>query len=346
MAHSFLNDRLMRSLPFRSGLLIGLMALALSAGSTVRAASSISTIALDPATTTITADQTQTYKVIATAADGTVSDVTSQSTLSTDNPLGKFSGAVYSPVKAGAWTVQAVYQSLTATATATVNPGAVQELVINPNSGPEQAYLGTNAKFTATVYDGHNNVISGPTVTWSVIGEIGTIDAAGTFKPKQVGTGKVQAAVGDVTGQVSVAVNASLVTNTAPVTNTAVTNTAANANTANNTNAVSNVNAANSNVNAAATTSSTTTGCTTLKPWAWTLLLVVFLLVVVVLYALVPVAKIWPAVAALAVAAILAFIQRKYACDGQLWWAWVVTLGTIAITALALQMRPKNTPTV
>lgn len=326
----------MRTL-LRATVLVGLLALATVFIQSTQAAGPTTKIVLDPAAATLTADQSQTFKVMAVAADNSSTDVTSQSNLSVDEPLGKISGATYTPGKAGTWTVQATFQSFTTTATVTVTPGAVQEVVINPNSEPEQLYIGTNLKFTATAYDAKNNIVPNQKFTWSVIGENGSIDTQGVFKPTTVGTGKVQAAVGTVMGQVSIVVNPAIVTNTNTVTNrVSNTNTIANTNTPSNTNTAT-LNTANDE---------TTTSCTTLKPWVWILLLVVFLVGVAVLFALVPVTMVWPTVTALLAAAILAFVQRKYDCNGQVWWAWVIMLGTIALAAAPLLMKPKNTPSV
>lgn len=333
---------------FRAAVIVGLLALATIFIRPASAAGPATKIIIDPAAPSITADGTQTFKVLAVAADGTSTDVTGQSTVSANDPTGTVAGATYTPGKAGSWTVQAVYQSFTATAAVTVTPGAVKEIAVNPNSDPEQSYIGTNVQFTATVYDTKNNIISGQTAIWSVLGENGTINSAGIFVPKKAGTSKVQAAIGDVTGTVSVVVSAPVVTNTntsAIVTNTAKTNVKISNTNSSNTN-VADADTANTNTAITETTEATTKSCTSLKPWAWVLMLIIFLLIVAVLYALVPVTQIWPAVAALAVAAALAFIQRKYSCGDQAWWAWVVTLGTVALTATALQMRPKNTPPV
>lgn len=331
----------MRSSLSRSLLVLGVFVLTLGLARAAAAASPITKIAIEPASVSITADQTLTVKVTATAADGTTTDITSGSTLSQNDPNGKIANSTYTPGKAGSWTIQASFQSFVASATVTVTPGAVQEVVINPNSEPEQTYLGTNATFVATVYDAHNNLITGQTVTWSVIGEVGTIDKNGVFTPKKIGTGKVQATVDEVIGQVSVVTLAAIVTNT---NSAAATNQNAKANQ--NTNTTSNVNGTtNTNVNADTNTDTSST-CTTLKPWLWTLILVAFLAAVAALYMFVPLSKIWPAVAALLAAGVLAYVQRQQACAGQPWWAWVITIGTIALTAFALQMRPKNTPTV
>lgn len=330
---SSLNSVRMR-LPSRLAVLLSTAAL-LTAG--VAHAVTAPSLSITPATTTVTADQPVTFTVTMTNSDGTTSDVSTAATLSTDDPRGTIEKNVYQPGKVGSWSVQAGYQSLNATATVTVTPGAIQEIVINPNSDPEPTLVGTVKTFNAVAYDAQSNIVPDQTFNWSVVGDIGTISADGVFLPKTVGTGKVQAAVGTVSAQVSVAVNAAPVVNAN--TNTATTTTNTNTSTTNdNTNTSTNT---NTDTTAPATT---TTSCTTLKPWAWTLMLVLFLLVVAVLFALVPVTKVWPVIVALAASAVLAYIQRKYACDTSPWWAWVITLGTVALSAAALQFRPKQPP--
>lgn len=337
----------MRTPASRIGLaIIAAVIVVLGLNRTVVAASPTTKISVTPAAVTINTDQTQAFTVTATAADNSTTDVTSASNLSINDPNGSLTNATYTPGKSGTWTVQATYQSFTASAVVTVTPGAVKEVVVNPNSEPEQTYLGTNVKFTATAYDGKNNIVSGQTFGWSVIGDIGTIDANGVFTPKKIGSGKVQASTAGVDGQVSVVTNAALTTNTAN-TNTTNTNTAVrNTNAATNGNANGNANAnANTNTSTASTTTDVATkDCTTLKPWVWTLILVLFLVAVAALYMFMPIAKIWPPIAALVLAAGLAYVQRTYGCAGQMWWAWVITIGTVAITAFALQMRPKSMP--
>lgn len=321
-------------------------------GPAVQAASPTATISVTPAAATVTADQTQTYTVTATASDGTAKDVTADSTLSVNDPLGTVTGSTYRPGKAGDWTVQAVYQSFTASAAVIVKPGAPAEVSINPSSDPEQAYLGAPVEFSATVYDSHSNVVTGSTVTWSVVGDIGTIDKTGVFSPTKLGTGKVQAKVGNIVGEVAVQTNAALPTDTNTAAN-ANTNAAKKTATAKNANATANknenVNAAVVNVNASpantnTSSAATTASCTTLKTWVWIVILLAFLAAVLLLYSLVPAAAIWPVIVALVGAGVLAYVQRKYGCGEQGWWAWIVTLGTIVLTAFNIRMK-QNKPT-
>lgn len=329
-------------------IILGLLTLTFIVGQNVRAAGPVTSITITPTSTSITADQMQTFVVNAVAADGTVTDVTTQSTLSMNDPRGSVAGAVYLPGKAGTWTIQATYQSFTASASVIVTPGVVKEVNVNPNSDPEQTISGNTVTFTATAFDGHSNIVANQNPSWSVIGTIGTVSGKGVFTAGQIGTGKVQASLGSVTGQVSVVVNAAPVTTTNTNTTT-VTNTAPapivikNTNTVSNVNRITNLEITNTSTVSAPVVATPNAACTTLKPWAWTLMLVMFFLVVISLYALVSVTKIWPAVIALILSAGLAYIQRHYGCGEQQWWAWVITLGTVAITAAVLRMYPNQT---
>lgn len=315
-------------------------------GLTATAAASASSLSINPASVSLTADETQTFAVTAKMTDGTTTDVTAAATLSTDDPLGSLAGATYHAGKAGAWTIQASYQGLTASAAVTITPGVLDEIDINPSSGPEVVSLGKTRTFTAKAFDQHNNVITGLPITWTVIGEIGTVSSKGVLSAQKIGTGKVQATSGNVTGQVSVVVKAAA----AEPTN-ANTNTSANANGNANTNADltnDNTNAAGTtNVNAPTNTSASTQSnpspCSTLKPWVWTIILIVFLAAVAILYAFYPVTRIWPAALAFVAAIILTIIQRKYGCDLNAWWAWVITLGTVALTLVGLRQNPPPT---
>ena len=296
-------------------------------------------LTISPTVANLVSDEPQTYIATLHQDDGTTQNVSASSVLSTDDPFSTITGMTYTPGKVGAWNVQASYQGLIATAAVNVSPGTVKEIVVNPNSGPELTTIGQPVKFIGTAYDTHNNIISGQDLIWSVIGEIGTIDASGKFTPKKIGTVKIQAMAQDVTGLVTVVVRSAppVVTNV----NTSATNTNVGQSNAN----VSKTNQRNANQ---AITGSLTgpakTKCTTIKPWLWSLILVVFLLAVAILYGLVPVTKIWTVITVLVVAAVLAYIQRQYGCGAQSWWAWVVTLGALAITALALQRRAPPPP--
>lgn len=325
-------------------MLAGLLFGTLTLGQTAHAATT--KITITPSTGTVASGHTITFVAQAVDATNTSTDVTGSTVFSTNDPKASISGATYTGGEAGSWTVQASYQSFLASATLTVTPGEVAEVVINPNSDPEIVLTGTTKKFSAQAFDRNSNLINGTTATWSVIGPIGTINSSGIFTPTALGTGKIQASVGSVIGQIPVTVQAAPVTNANQNANTSTnrnTNAAANRNTNaatnGNTNDSANTNG-HTNVAATGTTPQSTTQCTTLKPWVWTLILVIFLIAVAILYGLVPVTKIWPVVVALVGAAVLAYLQRKYDCALQSWWAWVITLGTVALSGLAIRSNP------
>lgn len=342
----------------RSRFALTLLAVAMLIGlPRAQAASPAVSLTISPASATITADEALTFVVRANHADGTTTDVTSGTTFSMNDPLGSMTAATYHAGRVGKWRVQASYQSFKATATIDVLPGALAAIDINPNSDPEYVILGHAQKFTAAGFDQHNNKVSGLTFSWSVVGEIGTIDTSGLFTPTAVGTGKIQAQSGSVTGQDVVVVSPAPVTNTNSGTNTSTVNKSTNVNRATpasnknantsstgNTNTTAPTNTSNSNTGVAAASNNpdNTLQCTTLKSWLWILLLGVFLAAVALLYFLVPAGKSWPVVAALIGAGVLTVIQRKYGCSLQMWWAWIMILGTIGISVYALRRTPNK----
>lgn len=319
------------------------------------AAGPATSLSISPSAVTLTADDTQTFTVRAKDADNVETDVTGASTISTNDPLGSLVGATYHAGQAGTWTVQANYQSFTATATITVTPGALAEITINPHSDPEFVVEDSTKTFSAEGFDQHSNEISGLTFTWSVIGDIGTVDANGKFTASKIGTGKLQASAGAVVGQIPVVVKAAEVetpVNSNSNTNAATTtnrNTNSSNNNANgNTNAGSNTNTdvnANQNTNTGGViTTDEDLQCKTLASWLWVVIMVVFLIAVAILYALVPVTKIWPAVIGLGGAIGLVAIHRAYGCNLMGWWDWVVALVTLGLTVLALRQLPSAKP--
>ncbi len=310
-------------------------------------------ITIDPTAASVPSGHTVSFVVKAVDANGSSTDVTGQTVFSTNDPKGTLTGATYMAGQAGSWTIQAAYQSFVTTAAVTVTPGSIAEIEINPNSDPEIIFTGTSKKFTARAFDARSNEIPGVNFVWSVAGSNGTVSSSGVFAATTVGTGKIQAQANGVTGQVSVDVEPAPVATTNTSTTNANTNTHLTTNTNSSVNQNTNAAAVNSNANTNSVSNTnttaapvtTTTPCTSLKPWVWTLILIIFLIAVAVLYGFVPVTKIWPVIIALVGAGVLAYVQRKYDCSLQTWWAWVVTLGTIALTALAIRSKPMMTKT-
>ncbi len=320
--------------------------------SSTQAAGPATSLTISPASVHLTSDQNQTFVVTAKDKDGNTTDVTSAAFISSNDPLGSMTGATYFAGQTGAWKVQASFESLTADATVMVTAGALKELSINPNTDPELINQGSARKFTARGFDAQSNEVTGFTPTWSVIGEIGTIAADGTFTATNVGTGKVQATVGSITGQVAVVVKEVPVgetANTNGATDTNSSNTSASSNSNGNTNANDNTNAVTnlntSNTNAANSMSEESTeACTTLATWLWVVIMIVFLIGVAILYALVPITKIWPAIVGLGGAIALIIVHRATGCEQLLWWDWVLALVTLGLSVLALRQLPTPPP--
>ncbi len=314
----------------------------------VVAAGPATSLTISPASKTLTADETVAFTATAKDADDVETVVTGSATWSMNDPLGSLTGSdpkIYNAGKVGTWAVQVVFESFTETASVTVTPGALASLVINPNSDPEFVNRDSTLQFTVAGYDQHNNVVTGFTPTWSVIGDMGLINQSGLFSAQAIGNGKIQASVGTIAAQIPVVVkepdaepanaNANANTNTAASANT---NANANQNVNGNVNVPAN---ANQNVNTSTATTNETGGeCKTLASWVWVLILIVFLLGVAILYALVPVTKIWPAVVGLGGAIALVIVQRSYGCNLMPWWSWVLSLGTLGLTVLALRQLP------
>lgn len=303
-----------------------------------------SKISISPTAPTVIVGETATFTVTATDTAGTTSNVTADSIFSMTDPAGSLEKNIYRAGRVGTWAITADYQSLTATTNVTVNPGALAELSINPNSAPEIVNVGEKVKFTTKAYDAENNVLSDIPITWSVTNELGEISTGGTFTASKVGTGAIVASSNGITAQVDVRVQA------APVVSTVNTNTTTNANQATNANtntAVIDTNTAvvNENANEAVTTetSADKTTCSAGKLWLWSILLLVLLGTVALLYAIYPVSMIWPAVAALVGTVVVVFLQRKYGCDNQSWWSWIMVIGTVLLSALALRQSPPPT---
>ncbi|KKL60359.1 hypothetical protein LCGC14_2206110, partial [marine sediment metagenome] len=104
------------------------------------------------------------------------------------------------------------WKTITAAETQTDISGTAQVRVIpslhhiTVTPDPVTLKVGDTQSFTATGYDAQNNVVP-ITPTWSVTGNIGTIDNEGNFSATTLGTGSVEAAASRITGSASVTVD-------------------------------------------------------------------------------------------------------------------------------------------
>lgn len=264
----------------------------------VHAIGPIVSMEVSPATATVASGATHQFTVTGKDASGATTDLTANTVFTTTDPLGSMAARTYTAGKAGTWIVSASYSTLTATAQVTVTPGALHELVVNPNSNPEYLVNGSSRAFSAEAYDAQNNLISPITIGWTVEGGVATVKDIGSTSTSvtatTVGTGTLVAQSGDIRALVPLKVTAAPATNANSNGNTnAASNTngntnvnrASNQNTNSATNATSNTNGnvnATSNDNANTNTANAAAGTCTGWPraaWAWTFVAFLVLLV-------------------------------------------------------------------
>jgi len=151
-----------------------------------------------PKSATITADETQQFNASATDAKGNPVQVTP--VWSTTG--GKInSTGLYTPDKAGTYTVTARSGSLSDSASITVNPGKAAKIRVDPAKVTITA--DDTVRFNATVTDAKDNPVSAG-VTWSVTG--GSIDSNGVYTPGKVGVYTITATSGTLSANAEVTV--------------------------------------------------------------------------------------------------------------------------------------------
>jgi hypothetical protein len=146
-----------------------------------------------PANATVLAGQEQAYVATATDAQGNTWDVSNDSTWAADpEALGTWHGPNYESQKAGAWTVTALYASLSAQAELKVLHGAAAALAVSPST--EQVEAGTAVPYAAIASDAYGNHwdVTGRS-SWSISpGANGTWNG-GNYTSATAGTWSVQA---------------------------------------------------------------------------------------------------------------------------------------------------------
>ena len=326
------------SLKLRS-IAIGMMAFAFALIShPAHALGTVTHLTATPTVISISSDDTVALTVTAYDADGKTADVTGIATYATNDPRGSFTGATYHAGKVGSWSVSIKAEGQTLNIPATITVGKLSEIVINPNSAPERVPLNTTRQFSVTGFDQHNNPVTIGAKTWAITNSLGTVSSAGLFSAKKVGDGTLSVTSAGINGSVTVTVFEKAAVTLGPIVNT---NSSTNTNSATNANSNSNTKIS-SNTNSSTDNASTTRVCSSARNWLWGLILLALLGGSALLYAFIPVTKIWPAAISLVLAAILSVIERKTGCNGTMWWPWVATLGSAALAALAYQQAPKT----
>jgi hypothetical protein len=136
---------------------------------TVAHATSISTILITPASSSVTAGGSKTFSALASDLYGNTWDVTSSTIWSiTSGTGGSWSGNVYTSKTAGLWTITATYSSTPYTTSLTVNPSALDHFII-ATIGAQTA--NSSFSLTITAKDAYGNTVTSysgaPTLTVS-----------------------------------------------------------------------------------------------------------------------------------------------------------------------------------
>src|SRR5438874_5889508 len=134
---------------------VGAVALALAATSLSGiSATAAPSVAITPASFSVTADGNVTYTATVSDSFGNILDVTPDTSFSIA-PDGSCSGRFCGSTVTGPHTVTASYQGGTATADLAVTPGQVVRLVLSPASATFVA--GGSQAYTAVAYDRYGN---------------------------------------------------------------------------------------------------------------------------------------------------------------------------------------------
>lgn len=144
-------------------------------------AATVSSIAITPATSAITAGTTKTFTATATDPYGNTWDITPTTTWSINGTAhGNWSSNIYTSETAGTWTVRGTLGSNTATVTLTVNPATVDHFTI---STPDSITVRIPFDITVTALDAYGNKATGFNGVVTLTSSIGAIypSPSGTF---------------------------------------------------------------------------------------------------------------------------------------------------------------------
>lgn len=164
----------------------------------------LTTIAIAPESTRITAGET--IRLEAKGLDAAGNEIaiepewsfTDDALAGTLDPEGTFRTET-----TGRFEVQAKVDDVTATANLEVTPGALTDIRISPDE--IRAEAGSEQSFQATGYDVYGNEIE-VEPRWTVDGDIGTVDESGRFRAVKAGDGELVATSGRRAGRASIEV--------------------------------------------------------------------------------------------------------------------------------------------
>ncbi len=167
------------------------------------------TLQIAPDSATITADSTLQYTISGFDSGGFGADP-GNITWSVVDALGDIDNSgLFDPTTVGTTGVIAVSDKGAADTTACleITPGLLHSLAISPDM--TDTAPGDSVQFEATGYDSDGNTTTTGTLTWDVLGSMGTINADGTFIATKPGSGEITVisdinAVVDTSGSIDV----------------------------------------------------------------------------------------------------------------------------------------------
>jgi len=144
-------------------------------------------LAVVPPVVTITADETATFQAVGIDRAGNTVPVAGPAWSVEDGSIS--SQGLFTPRPVGTWRVTATSGGLTGFANATVRPGAVATVVLDPPSG--RVAEGSSLPFKAHARDAKGNDVPDATFDWRAEGNVGQVDGAGVFTATHGGQGQV-----------------------------------------------------------------------------------------------------------------------------------------------------------
>ena len=190
-----------------ASLAIALLAVSGLASPAQAADPTITGLTLSPGVTTLTADQTTTFTLMATLSDGTTANVTEQASWTPNG--GGFTGipgqrGVFTAVAQGSWTLTATVGGRSATAAVTITPGAPTSLNVLPTTAQLTADGLLPMEFYGVDTDGNGFDVSN-SVVLSTTDPKGSVSPAG-YTPGMAGTWHITARLGDLTDSTTVTI--------------------------------------------------------------------------------------------------------------------------------------------
>ena len=166
----------------------------------------IATVTISPSSATVNVAWTTNLTATARNSNGNIiSGVTFTWSSSNASIATVSSTGVVTGVAPGTATIYAIAGGKTGTASITVQLAPVDRVVITPSN--PTVNLGQTAQLTATLYDAHNNVLTGPTVTWSTSDATkATVSSTGLVTALRKGSVTVTASSGGKSGSTTVTI--------------------------------------------------------------------------------------------------------------------------------------------